>query len=343
MRLTARLATLAGVLAAPFAQAQTSPQSVADFYRGKTINIVVGTDAGGTYDQSARMMARGLQRRIPGNPNVTVQNMGGANGIPAFNHVYNVAPRDGTSIGAATRLSPYEPLMGNANARYDVSKLRWLGSTASEVGVSMAWHTAPHKRAEDIFTRELVVGATVPGGDTYVYPYALNRLLGAKYKIITGYPAQDPIGLAMERGEVQGSGSWSWSNIPHSHADWLKEKKIAILFQLGLEKHPDLPDVPLPTEFAKTDEQRDVLTLLMGMKKFGYPFFIAPGVPRERADALAKAFDDVLEEPEFLAEAKTQGRPFGMTRGGEMAALITKSYALPKETIDRAREILNVK
>ena len=132
------------------AQAQT----VAEFYRGKTIMIVVGTDAGGTYDQSARMMARGLQRRIPGNPAVSVQNMGGANGIPAFNHVFNVAPKDGTVIGAMTRLSPYEPLMGNANARYDVSKLRWLGSTASEVGVSMAWRTAPHKRAEDLFTTE---------------------------------------------------------------------------------------------------------------------------------------------------------------------------------------------
>ena len=183
----------------------------------------------------------------------------------------------------------------------------------------------------------------MPGGDTHVYPYALNQLLGTKYKIITGYPSQEPIGLAMERGEVQGSGSWSWSNIPHSHPDWLKEKKISLLFQLGLEKHPELPDVPLPTEFAKTDEQRDILALLMGMKKFGYPFFIAPGVPKERADALAKAFDEVLEDPEFLAEAKLQGRPYGMARGQEMTGLIQKSYALPKATIDRAREILNVK
>ena len=336
MRLAAILATLAAATCA-------HAQSLADFYRSKTVTIVVGTDAGGTYDQSARMIARGLAKHLPGNPSVAVQNMGGANGLPAANHVYNVAPKDGTVIGAMTRLSPYEPLMGNSNARYDVARMRWLGSTASEVGVSIAWHTAKVKRAEDLFTEELLIGATVPGGDTHVYPFALNRLLGTKYRIITGYPAQEPIGLAMERGEVQGSGSWSWSNIPHSHANWLSEKKISILFQLGLEKHPELPDVPLPTEFAKTDEQRDILNLLMGMKKFGYPFFVAPGVPQERSDALAKAFDDTLADPEFLRDARSQGRPFGMARGEEMTALIRQSYALPKETIDRAREILNVK
>ena len=325
------------------ANASVGAQSPADFYRGKTLTIVVGADAGGTYDQSARMVARVLPKYLPGNPAINVQNMGGANGIPAANHVYNVAPKDGTVIGAMTRLAPYEPLMGNANARYDVSKIGWLGTTASEVGVSMAWHTAPHKRAEDLFTQELIIGATVPGGDTHVYPYALNRLLGTKYKIITGYPAQDPIGLAMERGEVQGSGSWSWSSIPHGRAHWLTEKKITLLFQLGLEKHPDLPNVPLPTEFAKTSEQRDILNLLMGMKKFGYPFFIAPGVPQDRADALAKAFNDMLADPDFLRDAQTQGRPHGMERGEIMTALIQKSYALPKQTIDRAREILNVK
>jgi tripartite-type tricarboxylate transporter receptor subunit TctC len=340
MRGVLGLAAITGALVSAPALAQ---QSVADFYRGKTIYIVVGTDAGGTYDQSARMMARGLTRNLPGNPSVAIQNMGGANGIPAANHVYNVAPKDGTYIGAITRLAPYEPLMGNPNARFDVTKMRWLGTTASEVGVSMAWHTAPHRRAEDLFTHELVIGATVPGGDTYVYPYALNKILGTKYKIITGYPAQDPIGLAMERGEVQGSGSWSWSSIPHGHANWLSEKKINILFQLGLEKHPELPDVPLPTEFAKTDEDREILRLLMGMKKFGYPFFIAPGVPQERADALAKAFKDTLADPEFLREAQSQGRPHGMADGVEMTDFLAKSYALPKATVERAKELVNAK
>ncbi len=326
---------IAALLCASAARAQDA----AAFYKGRTITIVVGIVPASTYDHSARLIARGLTRHLPGNPNVIIQNMHGANSIIAANYVYNVAPRDGTVIWTGARLAPFEPLFGNANAKFDAGKVRWLGSTASENGVVVAWHTAPHQTADDLFTKDLIVGATDPGGDTYFYPTALNRLLGAKFKLIGGYAGPEPIALAMERGEVQGSGSWSWSNIPFAHPQWLAENKVRILLQLGVDKHPDLQNVPLAVEYAKTEEQRQVLSILMGMKKFSYPFFVPPGVPDDRFAALATAFEETMRDEDFLADSKFQGRGIGMASGMEVAAAYRAAYALPQSVIDRAREV----
>jgi tripartite-type tricarboxylate transporter receptor subunit TctC len=326
---------LAGALAAQIARAQ----SVADFYKSHNLTIVVGIVAGSTYDLSARLIARGMTRHLPGNPAVVVQNMHGANSIIAANYVYNAAPKDGSTIWTGARLAPFEPLFGNDNAKFDATKVRWLGSTASENGVVAVWHTAPHQTAKDLFEKELIVGATDPGGDTYFYPTALNRLLGAKFKLIGGYAGPEPIALAMERGEVQGAGSWSWSNIPFAHPRWLAEKKIRVLLQLGIDKHPDLVDVPLASEFAANDEQRQVLSILMGMKKFSFPFFAPPGVPADRAAALQKAFDETLRDEDFLADSKAQGRGVGMAGGAEVTEAYRQAYALPASVIQRAREV----
>ena len=323
-----------------FLAAPASAQSVADFYRVRTIAIVVGSPPGSSYDLSARLIGRGLARHVPGNPKVVYQYMTGANSMITANHVYNVAPKDGLTIGAVARLTPFEPLFGNSNARFDANAMRWLGSTASDNGVVVAWHTAPHRTAEDLFTKELVIGATVAGGDTFLYPTALNRLLGTKFKLIPGYASPEPIAIAMESGEVQGSGSWSWSNIPFAHNDWLTEKKIRVLMQLGLSRHPDLPDTPLAIDYAKTDEQREILYILMGMRKFSYPFFIAPGVPSDRASALAAAFDASMADEDFIADAKKQNRAVGMATGAELTAAIARAYALPSATIERAREVV---
>ncbi len=334
------------MLALPCLSALAAParaEDVASFYRGKTVTIVLGVDPGGTYDNSARRVARSLGKYIPGNPNVVIQYMAGVNAVPAANYVYNIAPHDGSAIWGGTRLAPFEPLFGNANARFDVAKVRWLGSTASEVGVVIAWHTAPVQTTDDLFTKELIAGATIPSGDTYLYPNALNKLLGTKFRMVSGYPSQEPIGIAMEKGEVQGSGNWSWSGIPVFHANWLSEQKIHVLMQLGLQKHPDLPDVPLVMDYARTEEQRQILSILMGMKQFGYPFFAPPGVPAERADALEKAFSDLFHDPEFLAEAKRQNRGSGMATGAEMSQVVAAAYALPQDVIMRARDIIAVK
>jgi tripartite-type tricarboxylate transporter receptor subunit TctC len=335
-------AIFAGLLSFMASAAPSCAQSVADFYKGKTLTIVLGVDPGGTYDNSARLVSRFMGKYIPGNPNIVIQYMTGVNAVPAANYVYNIAPHDGTAIWAGTRLAPFEPLFGNPNARFDVSKLRWMGSTASEVGVVIAWHTAPVQTTADLFEKELIVGATIPSGDTYLYPNALNKLLGTKFKMVSGYSSQEPIGIAMEKGEVQGSGNWSWSGIPAFHPDWLSEKKIRVLMQLGLRKHPDLPDVPLVMDYARTDEQKQILSILMGMKQFGYPFFVPPGVPAERADALVKAFADTLHDPEFLAEAKKQKRDAGMATGEEMTKVVNAAYALPPALIQKARDVVAV-
>jgi tripartite-type tricarboxylate transporter receptor subunit TctC len=332
----ALLALAVAASTAPDARAQ----SVADFYKGKTLNIVLPDYPGGSYDNNARMVASTIGKYIPGHPGVNLQYVGTANSIPAANYAYNVAPKDGTVIWAGTRLAPFEPLFGDKNARFDVHKVRWLGSTASETGVVIVWHTAPHHTAADLFTTPLTAGATVPSGDTYLYPNALNQLLHTKFHLITGYPSQAPIALAMQNGEVQGSGNWSWSDIPASHPDWLKDKKIRVLMQLGLTKDPDLPEVPLVMDYARTDEQKQILSVLMGMKQYGYPFFIPPGVPQDRSDALYQAFQATMRDPDFLAQAKVQHREKGMAPGVEVAAAIDRAYEMPSDLVARLRAIV---
>ncbi len=320
-------------------------QDVAEFYRGKTLNIVLGVAPGGGYDQNARLVSR-VHRKV--HSRAIRRSSSSIWGRPIR------FPRPTTSItsrrrtarrsGPARALRPIEPLWGNSNAKFDVTKLRWLGSTASDNGVVVVWHTAPHKTADDLFKTELVTGATAPGGDTYLYPNALNKLLGTKFKLVSGYPNQAPIALAMERGEVEGSGNWSWSSIGLAYPQWLTEKKVRILMQLGLERHRDLPDVPLVMDYAKTDEQREILRILMGMKKFGYPFFIPPGVPQDRADALDQAFQKMLKDPELSggSQAAESRYRHGDRRGndrGHQPRLCLAAGRHPESARDRRPEM----
>ena len=255
-RLTGSVLVAAATVLASCPSEPASAQPAADFYKNNRITIVVGTPPGGGYDLNARTLARYLPRYIPGRPTIIIQNMPGANSMIAANHVYNVAPKDGTVIGAASRTMAYAPLFDIAGARYDVNKLQWLGSTASETAVTVARADAPVKTAADLFKTELIIGATDPGGDLYMFPYVFNKVLGTKFKIVAGYASLPPIGLALERGEIQGVGNYTWTTLLAGHADWLHDKKMVLLMQLGLARHPDLPDVPLVMDFAKNDEQK---------------------------------------------------------------------------------------
>jgi hypothetical protein len=322
------------------AAAPAQAQSVAEFYKGNRINLYVTAPPGGGYDLNARTLARHFGKHIPGDPTIVIQTMPGANGMIAANHVYNVAPRDGTAIWSGGRTVPYAPLFNIQGARYDVTKLSWLGSTATDVGMVVVWHTAPHQTAQDLFTTELIVGATDPAADTYFFPYVLNNLIGTKFKIAAGYRAQPPILLAMERGEVQGTGNVGLSSLMATHSDWIRDKKVRILMQLGLAKHPAAPEPPLVMEFAKTDEQRRLLTVFMSMKRFGYPFFIGPEVPADRVQALRTAFMDTMHDPEFLAETQKQGREISPASGEEMQQSLHESYSLPPELLDKVRALI---
>jgi tripartite-type tricarboxylate transporter receptor subunit TctC len=323
------------------AQAQTVPaQSVAQFYKGKTINIIVGSDVGGGYDLAARTIARHLARHIPGQPNIVVQNRPGAGSIIASNYVYEIAPKDGTVIGAVQRPIPFQILFGDTGVRFDARKMQWIGSPTKELGVVVAWHTSPHKTIEDVFKTEMIVGGTGPQTDPELFPRAMNSILGTKFKVVGGYKGQAQMVLAMQREEIQGSGNWSFSDIEKGHPDWLTEKKVRLLLQLGLARSTDpmLHDVPLVFDVARHSEQRSVFQALLGMKAMGRPYFIAPGVPKDRADALRTAFATTMKDPAFLAEAEKTLGVIDPLSGPEMQKIISEVHALPADIIAKARE-----
>jgi tripartite-type tricarboxylate transporter receptor subunit TctC len=332
---------LASVCALAVMSPQTaSAQSVADFYKGKTITIVVGSDVGGGYDLTARTLAHHLARHVPGQPTIIVQNKPGASSILAANYVYEIAPKDGSVIAAVQRPIPFQTLFGGTGVRFDVRKMQWLGSTTNELGVVVAWHAAPQQTFADLYKSEMVIGGTGPATDPELYPRAMNRVLGTKFRIVGGYPGQAQVALAMERGEIQGSGNWSFSDIEKGHPDWIAEKKVRLLLQLGLAKgrSPALRDVPLVLDVARDEAERQVFEVLMGMKALGRPFFVAPGVPKDRTEALRAAFMATMTDADFLAEARQVLGPVDPVSGADMQTIIANVYALPAEIIAQARD-----
>jgi tripartite-type tricarboxylate transporter receptor subunit TctC len=327
-------------LALPAGFEAACAQSVADFYKGRTVTILVGSDVGGGYDLTARTLAHHLARHIPGQPTIIVQNKPGASSIVATNYVYEIAPKDGTVLAAVQRPIPFQTLFGDAGVRFDVRKMQWLGSTTNELGVVVAWHTAPQRSADDLFTSEMVIGGTGPATDPELFPRAMNHVLGTRFRIVSGYKGQAQVALAMEREEIQGSGNWSFSDIEKGHADWIAGKKIKMLLQLGLAKvtSPALRDVPLIMDITRTPAQRQVFEALMGMKALGRPYFVAPGVPKDRADALRAAFMATMKDPDFLDEAQRLLGPIDPISGPDMQDIIAKVYALSPELIATARE-----
>jgi tripartite-type tricarboxylate transporter receptor subunit TctC len=311
--------------------------AVADFYKGRQIRISVGFSAGGSSSLYAQSLSRHMGKYLPGNPALVVQHMPGAGGLVAANYVYNNAARDGSEFAITARTAALEPLLGNQNARFDPQKFNWIGNANIENSVCIAWHTAPVKSVEDAFTRELIVGGASSAAQEVMFPRALNKLLGTKFKIVTGYPGSTEILLAMERGETQGFCGIGWTFVKLRKGDWLKEKKINVLFQMALEKHPEIPDVPAILDYAKSAEDRQVLELLFAPQEMGRPFFAPPGVPAERVRALRSAFMQTLIDPAFLEEAEKQGIEVQPLAGEDIQKLLERVYAAPRQVIDRAK------
>jgi tripartite-type tricarboxylate transporter receptor subunit TctC len=318
-------------------------QSVADFYKGKTVRIIVGVGVGSGYDLNARVLARTLAAHIPGNPNVIVQNQPGAGSLTMTNALYNTGPFDGTVIGASFNGMPTTPLLEPAGARFDANKINWLGSTNRETQITYVWHTAPVQKLADLFTTELVVGAQAPGSTQYDFPILTNHLFGTKFKIVTGYESTPKIHLAMESGEVQGNGATNWSTVKALNSNWLDEKKIKIIVQWGLKKNPELADVPLVMEMAKTDADRQALELALARLEFGRPFFLPPNVPAERVEALRRAFDATVKDKAFLADADKSKVEVDPLTGEQVAALVAQVSRTPAETVARVRAAMENK
>jgi tripartite-type tricarboxylate transporter receptor subunit TctC len=316
--------------------------AVADFYRGKTITIVSGSDAGGGYDLAARELSRFMAKYIPGHPNIIVQNMPGAASLVATNYVYESAPRDGTFIAGVQRTIPFQRLFSDSGVRYDATKMQWLGSIARDFAVVAVWGTAPQKTFADTKTMQTVVGSVGVSGDNDLFPRVLNRTLGTKFQIVGGYPGQSQIVLAMQRQEVQGTAHWSWSDIQSQHKDWLENGTIRPLLQLGLqgEESPYLKGVPVIMDVAPDEETRTIFKILISMLTLGRPMFLAPGVPAERVAALRKAFDATMKDPEFLKEGARVLGEISPVSGVDMQKIVADLYLTSPETIRRLREVV---
>jgi len=313
----------------------------ADFYKGKTVDLMIGYSVGGGYDVYARLIARHLGKHIPGNPTVTPRNMEGAGSLRLANWIYNVARKDGLVFGTIGRGTGFDPLLGSKQAQFDGTKFNWIGSANDEVSVCVVWNgRGKVTKFEDLLTQQLSVGGTGAAADTDQFPRIINGVLGTKMKIVTGYPGGNDVNLALERGEVDGRCGWSWSSVKSTRANWLSDKKIAILMQLSLAKHPDLPDVPLITELAKTDEQRQILKLIFARQALGRPYLAPPGVPAERVAILRKAFMDTMADKEFLAEAEQAQLEITPVAGEAVQKLVTEVYQTPPAVVRKAAEIL---
>ena len=289
------------VIAAGILPSALHGASAADFYADKKINLVMGSDVGGGYDALARLMARHYGHFIPGNPTVIVQAMPGGSGLIAANYLYNIAEKDGTELGLVMRNVLTAALTNPESARFDVSKFNWIGSLATESGMVIAWHTAGKETAADLFKSEMIVGGTT-GTDTEITARLLNEFTGTKLKIVTGYKGNADVQLAMERGEIQGMGNISWSNL--KRLPYLQNNQVRILMQNALEKVPELPDVPLALEFAKSDMDRQVLELFLGQRLVARPVVAPPNLPADRLAILRDAFIAMGKNPEFNADAK---------------------------------------
>jgi tripartite-type tricarboxylate transporter receptor subunit TctC len=330
------VAVCAGLL--PLSEA--GAQSPAEFYKGKNVDLYIGYSVGGGYDLYARMLAKHMGKHIPGNPTVVAKNMEGAGSLRLANWLYNVAPKDGTAFGTIGRGTGFDPLFGHKAAQFDATKFTWIGSANNEVSVCVAWHTSGITKFDDLFGSGLIVGGTGPAADTDQFPKVVNGVLGTKMRVIAGYPGGNDVSLAMERGEVQGRCGWSWSSVRSTQQKWLDDKKIHVLVQLALEKHPELPDVPLIMDLAKSDEQRQVLKLIFARQVMGRPFLAPPTVPKDRAEALRKAFMDTMKNPDFVAETDKAQLEIVPVAGEDIQKLVAELYQTPRAIAQKAAELI---
>jgi tripartite-type tricarboxylate transporter receptor subunit TctC len=315
-------------------------QSVADFYRGKTITLLIGYTSGGGYDLYARVLSRHMGRHVPGNPAIVPQNMPGAGSLRVAGFLYTAAPKDGTAIGMFGRGIAIEPLIGASGAQFDARRFTWLGSGSDQVSLCASWHTSRVKTWDDMLRTPFTVGGEGPGSDPDMFAIMLKNLLGAKLKLVSGYPGGPEINLAIERGEVDARCGWSWSSIKITKPDWLAEKKINLLLQMALKKSPELPNVPLVMDQARGERERLILRLMLSRQAMGWPFIAPPDLPPERAAALRKAFDDTMKDPEFLAEAKQRLLDVNPMRGAEIDKLVGELYATPPDVIAATKAVI---
>lgn len=315
----------------------TAAQLAADHFKGKSIDLYVGYETGGGYDVYARALARHFGRHLPGGPNVIVRNMPGAQTRVAANHLYSVAPKDGTAIGAVARGLPTDELLGAPGVRFESRKFAWLGSMNNEVSVGVAWEGSPVKTIAEARQKEMIVGGIA---DSVVFAEVMNQVLGTKFKIITGYKSGTDVSLALERGEVYGRMGWSWSSIATGQMDLVRSKKITLMVQFSTSKHADLPTVPLITDLAENPDDKKILELVFSRQVIGRPFLAPPGLAPDVKAALLKAFDETMKDKAFVDDMNKQKLELNPVSGAEVEKLIADLFNTTPAVLARAKEII---
>ena len=325
--------TLAATAALAGAAAAQTPEQ---FYKGKNIDLIIGYPPAGSNDVYARLLTRHLGKHIPGNPTVVPQNKPGAGSFLALGQVFNVSPKDGTVLAIGAPTAPLDEKLGTQGVRFKTAEFNWIGRIDSLINIVFLWHTSPVKTFADALRIESKLSATGVGSTVSIYPTVTNNVLGTKFKLIMGYKGSNDAQLAVERGEADGH-STSWTAVKVAHPTWRPEKKINIVVQFALTKHPELPDVPTVIEMARNDEERTILRAVMNATEIGTAFFTTPGVPADRVEVLRRAFDATMKDPDFLAEAQKTNLTLGPLAGAELQKLVGEISSLPPALIEKVR------
>jgi tripartite-type tricarboxylate transporter receptor subunit TctC len=341
-----RCAWLARILSCALPLAAIAPAAAAtpdpaEFYKGKTITLITSTGVGGTYDVIARLVARFMPRYIPGNPSIVVQNMPGGGNVLATNFIYGIAPKDGTAIATIHSAMPLRQVLDSQGIRYDADRFNWLGSTGPQNEVILVWHSAGIRTIADATAREVVVGGTGTGSGMVIIPTMMNNLLGTKFKIVSGYRTSEEVNFGMERGEVQAR-AFSFGSITSQHPDWLTEHKVTFIAQEGARREKLLPDVPLLTELAKSDEQRRIFQLVSSAPALGQPYVAPPDLPADRLAALRSAFAATLKDAAFLAETAKMRFAIDPMSGDEVAQIARETIHAPPDIIAKAKAAMGM-
>ncbi len=331
------LSVAASVLASPIAAQAQSPEQ---FYKGKNVTMLIPFDVGSGYDTYGRAVARHIGKHIPGNPTIVPSNMLGGGGLVMANHLYNVAPKDGSTIALMSRSNNAEPLLGNTAARFDPRNFSWIGNISDEVSICGAWHTSGFKTWEDLKNKEFIATSSGASADNNVYPLLFNAFLGTKFKVVIGYKGGASMNKAIESGEANGRCGWSWTSIKTTQSDWLNDKKIVVLMQAALKKSADLPNVPLVLDLAKTPADRQALEFVFSPQAIAWAMAGPPTMPADRLGAMRKAFLDTMKDASFLEDAKRLKLEIDPMPAEAVIAVLNKMYAAPPEAIAKVRNIM---
>ncbi len=313
----------------------THAQSVEEFYKGKTINLLIGFSVGGGYDLYARHLARYMGKHIAGKPTIVPQNMAGAGSLRAANFIYTAAPKDGTVFGTFARTTGINPLL-ESGATFDGTKFAWLGSVTNDISTCVTWHTSAVKTWKDFLEKPVTLGGQAPSSEPDIFANLYKNVFGAKVKLVAGYPGTNEIALAMERGEVEGLCGLSWSTLKTRHAQWMRDKKINIIVQASFKKEPELGNIPLVIDQTSDPEKLQILKLFLAAQEMARPFAAPPGIPDDRKAALTAAFDATMKDAEYLAEAAKLNIDVNPVDGKAIDKLLAELYATPKDVLAKA-------